>query len=173
MVRHPALPLWPTACRNGLSTRGAIALTYRPRSSFDHSGNIHASAREQPGLLIADGLLRPGELEAPAFPTGEVDYPAVTRFKHRLLERAWSRLPVGGGQGLRPAFEHFCIDQAHWLDDYALFRALKIRHGGAHYLDWPEPLVRRDPAALDAARRRAGRPHRPGPLRPVPAGPPG
>ena len=111
--------------------------------------------------------------EAPAFPTGEVDYPAVTRFKHRLLERAWSNFRAGAAEDLRPAFERFCLDQAHWLDDYALFRALKIRHGGADYLDWPEPLVRRDPAALDAARRELADLDRPGPLRPVPGGPPG
>ena len=38
---------------------------------------------------------------------------------------------------VRPAFEQFCRDQAHWLDDYALFRALKARHDNAHYLQWP------------------------------------
>jgi 4-alpha-glucanotransferase len=43
--------------------------------------------------------------------------------------------------------------QAHWLDDYALFRALKVRYGDAAYLDWPDDLVRRTPAALDRARR--------------------
>ena len=134
-----ALPLGPTGYGDS---------PYQPLSSF--AGNILLIS---PDGLIADGLLRPGELEVPAFPTGEVDYPAVTRFKHRLLERAWSNFRAGAAEGLRPAFERFCLDQAHWLDDYALFRALKIRHGGAHYLDWPEPLVRRDPAALDAARR--------------------
>ena len=134
-----ALPLGPTGYGDS---------PYQPLSSF--AGNILLIS---PDGLIADGLLRPGELEVPAFPTGEVDYPAVTRFKHRLLERAWSNFRAGAAEGLRPAFERFRLDQAHWLDDYALFRALKIRHGGAHYLDWPEPLVRRDPAALDAARR--------------------
>ena len=134
-----ALPLGPTGYGDS---------PYQPLSSF--AGNILLIS---PDGLIADGLLRPGELEVPAFPTGEVDYPTVTRFKHRLLERAWSNFRAGAAEGLRPAFERFRLDQAHWLDDYALFRALKIRHGGAHYLDWPEPLVRRDRGALDAARR--------------------
>src|SRR5207245_2759296 len=48
---------------------------------------------------------------------------------------------------------HFGEEQAHWLDDYALFRALKARYSGASYLEWPEELVRRTPAALDQARR--------------------
>ena len=52
-----------------------------------------------------------------------------------------------------PAYEQFCNEQAHWLDDYSLFRALKARFGGSHYLEWPPELVRRDPAALARARR--------------------
>ena len=53
---------------------------------------------------------------------------------------------------LRSAFEQFCHEQAHWLDDYALFRALKVRHGNAYYLEWPVALVERVPAALAKAR---------------------
>jgi 4-alpha-glucanotransferase len=40
-----------------------------------------------------------------------------------------------------------------WLEDYALFRALKNKFGGAYYLEWPEELVQRKPAALGKARR--------------------
>ena len=54
---------------------------------------------------------------------------------------------------MRQAFELFGQAHAHWLDDYALFRALKDRYGGASYLQWPEDLVRRTPAALEQARR--------------------
>ena len=50
-------------------------------------------------------------------------------------------------------YEQFCHEQAHWLEDYALFRALKARYNGAYYLEWPAELVRRDPAALAQARR--------------------
>ena len=54
---------------------------------------------------------------------------------------------------LQVAFEQFCHDQAHWLEDYALFRVLKARHNGAYYLEWPAELVKRVPAALAQARR--------------------
>lgn len=134
-----ALPLGPTGCGDS---------PYQPLSSF--AGNILLIS---PDGLIAEGLLRPDDLEAPAFPEGRVDYPAVTRFKHRMLERAWSHFRSGAAGHLRPDFERFRVEEAHWLDDYALFRALKSRHGGAPYLDWPGPLVRREPEALDAARR--------------------
>ena len=54
---------------------------------------------------------------------------------------------------LRVAFEQFCHDQAHWLEDYALFRVLKAKYNGAYYLEWPAELVKRVPAALAQARR--------------------
>jgi 4-alpha-glucanotransferase len=47
----------------------------------------------------------------------------------------------------------FCESEAHWLEDYALFRALQIEFGGASYLERPADLVRREPAALNSARR--------------------
>ena len=42
------------------------------------------------------------------------------------------------------------------MEDYALFRALKARYGGAYYLEWPAELVQRDPSALAKARRELG-----------------
>ena len=54
---------------------------------------------------------------------------------------------------LQADFERFSSEQAHWLDDYALFRALKARLGGASLLDWPEDLRGRSPSAMARARR--------------------
>jgi hypothetical protein len=42
--------------------------------------------------------------------------------------------------------------QDTWLEDYALFRALKKKFGGSYYLEWPEDLVQRKPATLAKAR---------------------
>jgi len=52
-----------------------------------------------------------------------------------------------------PAYEQFCHSRANWLEDYALFRALKSRYNGAHYLEWPAEVVQRTPSALAQARR--------------------
>ena len=82
-----------------------------------------------------------------------VDFDAVKRFKHAFSTRRGRTFSAGWRSDLRPAFERFTQDHAHWLDDYALFRALKARHAGASYLEWPDDLVRRTPAALDRARR--------------------
>ena len=47
-------------------------------------------------------------------------------------------------------------EQAWWLDDYALFRALHARTSERAWIDWPEPLRSRQPDALDARPRGAG-----------------
>jgi len=54
---------------------------------------------------------------------------------------------------LQPAFQEFCATQGSWLEDYALFRALKKHFRGSYYLEWPEDLVQRKPTALAKARR--------------------
>src|SRR6201988_2762870 len=93
-----ALPLGPTGYGNS---------PYQSLSSF--AGNILLIS---PDRLVEDGLLQASDLEAASFPTGEVDYPAVIRFKHRLLERAWSHFRAAARPDLGPAFDRFCHDQA-------------------------------------------------------------
>src|SRR6266571_7821519 len=134
-----ALPLGPTGYGNS---------PYQPMSSF--VGNVLLIS---PDWLIEDGLLRAKDCTAPSSSETKVDYGAVIPFKHRLLQRAWSTFSTGTFPELRAAFEQFCHDQAHWLDEYALFRALKARYDDAYYLEWPVELVKRVPAALDRARR--------------------
>lgn len=56
-----------------------------------------------------------------------------------------------------PAFEEFIARQAFWLEDHALFEALRLGHGGAPWWQWPAPLRDRTPRALAVARRRLGR----------------
>lgn len=106
-----------------------------------------------PDDLIEEGLLRhdDGVERVPA--TASVDYAAIIPFKERLVGDAWRSFLAGARPDLRSAFEAFCRNQRHWLDDYALFRALKARFGGRSYLDWPSELVCRDRTTLEAARR--------------------
>jgi 4-alpha-glucanotransferase len=106
-----------------------------------------------PDWLIEDGLLRASDCAGRSFSAVAVDFDAVKRFKYAVLETAWRNFSTGARSDLRLTFEHFGYAQAHWLDDYALFHALKARYDGASYLQWPEELVRRAPAALDQARR--------------------
>src|SRR5271166_7159474 len=132
-----ALPLGPTGYGNS---------PYQSLSSFAGNGLLIS-----PDGLIADGLLRASDCEA-HFASDVVDYESILPFKQRLFEKAWTNFQAGARKDLRPAFDEFCAAQASWLEDYALFRALKMKYGGAYYLEWPEELVRRVPRALAAAR---------------------
>ncbi len=103
-----------------------------------------------PDLLAADGLLADADLaDVPAFPPERVDYGAVIPWKLALLDRAHERL---ASSGLKRAFDAFVVTEATWLDDFALFMALKDAHGGGAWTGWPAPLRDRDPQALAAAR---------------------
>ncbi|HWC16731.1 MAG TPA: 4-alpha-glucanotransferase [Terriglobales bacterium] len=132
-----ALPLGPTGYANS---------PYQALSSF--AGN---DLLISPSYLTADGLLRASDCKAD-FPSFFVDYDAVIPFKHRLLEKAWAAFERGERKDLRSAYNQFCVEQSSWLDDYALFRALKVKYNNAYYLQWPAPLIERVPEALAAAR---------------------
>src|SRR4029453_18552708 len=134
-----ALPLGPTGYGDS---------PYQSLSSF--AGNLLLIS---PDWLIEDGLLTANDCAGRTFSPTTVDFDAVKRFKYAVLETAWRNFSAGARSDLLPAFERFGQEQAHWLDDYALFRALKARYDGASYLEWPAELVRRTPAALDQARR--------------------
>ena len=134
-----ALPLGPTGYGNS---------PYQSLSSFAGNGLLIS-----PDWLIEDGLLSVSDCKASPFSPSAVDYNTVIPFKHRLLEKAWNNFISAGPAELRIAFEQFVHEQAHWLEDYALFRALKIRYKGAYYLEWPTELVHRVPKALAQARR--------------------
>jgi len=89
----------------------------------------------------------------PAFPADAVDFGAVIPYKLDLLRRAAERFLSTAPREQRAAFLDFCIAEAGWLDDYALFMALKGAHAGAPWVEWERELVERQPAALAAARR--------------------
>ncbi len=106
-----------------------------------------------PDGLIADGLLQATDCEGKSFSEKSVDYDVVIPHKNRLLETAWTNFSAGARADLRPDFDRFCHERAHWLEDYALFRALKARYKDAYYLEWPAELAQHTPAALTVAQQ--------------------
>jgi len=103
-----------------------------------------------PERLVAHGLLE-ADLE-PDLGADRVDFGEAHRIKERLLRRAYQNYTKTTDTNLRSAFETFAQREAHWLDDYALFRALKDAHNGVAWNEWEPALVRRTPAALERAR---------------------
>ncbi len=108
--------------------------------------------------LQGDGLLDERDVrDTPSFPQDHVDFGLAPEFKERLLRQAFQRFKGRDGDRQRAAFEHFCVDEAWWLDDYALFMAIKRANDMRGWQDWDEPIrVRRDTAVLDAREDLAG-----------------
>ena len=110
-----------------------------------------------PDLLAAEGLLTRQEIAACQWGADpeRVDYGALYAGRHALLRAAARRLDAAD-----PGFAAFCAANAAWLEDYALFMALKEENRQTAWFDWPDPVRLRQPMALElAANRLAGRVH--------------
>jgi 4-alpha-glucanotransferase len=130
------LPLGPT---------GYADSPYQSLSSF--AGNINLLS---PELLIEDGLLHSSDVPEASFPDAFVDYSVVLPYKRHLVHKAWERSPSAKA-ALRADFEDFRQREAAWLDDFALFLALKEAHQQKAWSEWPAEYALRDPAALSRA----------------------
>jgi 4-alpha-glucanotransferase len=107
-----------------------------------------------PEWLCEDGLLPPTGLPAPQVATNRVDYPAVNELKHALLAQAQANFRQAAPGELGQEFEQFCQAEAGWLDDYALFRALRLDQSDREFHAWPPALMRHEPLALAEASKR-------------------
>lgn len=125
---------------------------YTTLSSF--AGNPNLISLE---LLVDDGLLSPEEIEPPpslgSFDPSRAAYGLVEPWKDDLLRRAARRLLDDRDGALSLDAFRAAPAQAVWLADWSLFMALERAHGGVAWTAWPEALRRRDPRALDDARR--------------------
>jgi len=93
--------------------------------------------------LAADGLLERREIDSEPRPEGDVEFEEVLAHKGPLLRKAAKAFQQGGAMEVK----------ASWLEDFALFMALKEAHGMRPWPDWPAELRDRDPEALARARR--------------------
>ena len=98
--------------------------------------------------LADDGYLARAELESiPAFPADKVDYGPVIRFKMPLLRLAYERFRASSPP---VEFGDFRAMHDRWLNDYALFMALKEAHGGEQiWSRWEPDIAARQPQALE------------------------
>ncbi len=81
-----------------------------------------------------------------ALPGGAVDFERAILHKRQLLSKAFEQFVPDD------AFHAFCEQQRAWLDDYALFIAIKQEHDGAAWTSWRPELAAREPGALQAFR---------------------
>jgi len=133
------LPLGPTGYGDS---------PYASYSAF--AGNTMLISPQQ---LIEQGLLdEEAALGAPKFSEEHVEFQKVIEFKQPLLRKAFDRFQNDSDTTLHREFQAFTNHMMWWLDDYALFRALKDAHEGRAWNEWEPELVRRDPQALERAR---------------------
>ncbi len=100
-----------------------------------------------PDFLREDGLLSGQELDGARLPTTpHADFETATLARRGLLWRAFERAEAGLLDDA--AFQRFLEDNAHWLNDFALFMAAKRRFNGAAWNLWPEDLRARREEAL-------------------------
>jgi len=101
--------------------------------------------------LVVEGDLSPDDLvrDLPRFPNQHVDFGWVVRHKLPLLEKAARNFLAGAAARRREDFQDFCRQNAPWLDNFALFMALKEAHGGqAVWNHWERDIAARRPEAL-------------------------
>ncbi len=112
-----------------------------------------------PEKLLSLNLLSSEDLsDAPDCDPRRVDYGRVIPWKTAVLEKAFEAFKHTPDKTLLEEYEAFCEREADWLDDYALFMALKDAHGGISLLDWEPELKNPSRAALIKLREQYAEP---------------
>ena len=107
-----------------------------------------------PDALLKDDLLHPDDLyDHPCFPENRVEFGEVIPWKAGVLDRSFIRYQHTQSLQLNTEMEEFQVQNTGWLDDFALFMALKEAHGGAPWHTWEKPLRERQPEALSKVRK--------------------
>jgi 4-alpha-glucanotransferase len=132
------LPLGPTGYGNS------------PYMSYSAMAGNHLLI--SPEKLVKEGLLVEEDFaNLPVFPTDQVAFEEVIPIKVNLLKKACENFKIQGTANQKKAFHHFCNTRGYWLDNYALFMALKDAHNGDSWYTWKPELAKREPAALRLA----------------------
>ena len=104
--------------------------------------------------LKKEKLLTKEEIEAhdATCDKAHVNFEKLYNTRYPLLRKAYARF----AKKIDNDFMNFCRDEQSWLDDYALFMAIKNEQGGASFDSWEDSLKLRRKGAIDKARRRLG-----------------
>ena len=103
--------------------------------------------------LAEQGWIDSAKLENLADNSGPVEYDRVFAQKMPLLFEAARSFLGSGSKEASARFDVFSRENAWWLDDFVLFDALRARYKLETWTRWPKSLARRDPAALEKARK--------------------
>ncbi|MCK9220550.1 MAG: 4-alpha-glucanotransferase [Bacteroidales bacterium] len=111
-----------------------------------HAGNPNLIDLD---LLIKANLLTTADLEEyPSFPESKVSFDTVQKFRLPLLKKAHQTFGIIADQTERMGYRTFLKDQAKWINDYALFLAIKANRDQKPWYQWEPALKMREPEAL-------------------------
>ena len=105
-----------------------------------------------PEKLVDDGLAEKEILDRSVSSSGRVDYGRVAEWKSELLAGAYKKFVETHHSDLAREFETFCNEEKDWLDDYALFRALRQTQNQKPWYEWPLKFKLRDERTISIAR---------------------
>ncbi len=102
--------------------------------------------------LIEEGLLTAKECGEADYGDREdrVDYEKIYRTRFAILRKAFERSNIARNQD----FSEFCADNAFWLEDYALYMAVKNSFGGKSWSEWDDDIRTREEDALKYYRQK-------------------
>jgi 4-alpha-glucanotransferase len=107
-----------------------------------HAGN--------PALINSEWLIKQGWLQ----PSGKDEETAGSCATRGELTKAYNGFLERAEQKDKDDFERFCQEKAFWLDDFALFLALRNEFNEQCWNQWPEHFKTRDPKAINEASHR-------------------
>ena len=107
--------------------------------------------------LIAEGLLKKEEVESYKWADSddEIDYARLYRQRFEVLRKAFCRAKEKDGRDYED-FIKFADENEHWIDDYALYMAIKADHDNREWLAWEPAIKKRKPEAMAAYREKLG-----------------
>ncbi len=106
-----------------------------------------------PDKLFNEGLIEKEFLnDCHGFADNSVNFGRVIDWKSGMLARAFEIFRALPAAPLVSEFEYFCTANAWWLDDYAIFRAVKTSNGQQAWYNWAEPLKSRDTSAIETVK---------------------
>ena len=102
-------------------------------------------------ILEADGLLEHHEFASFTWESSpdKVDYSIIYENCFKVLRMAYERFKPAKV----PEYKDFCTENKKWLDEYALFMALKAKNGGKAWYEWEEDISLHKAAAVNAAKK--------------------
>lgn len=131
---------------------GPVGYGASPYQSFStFAGNPYYIDLE---FLIEDGYLTREECDACDFGDHEnyIDYEKMYLHRFPLLRKAWERA-VKKGLETKKDYVAFLKKSMNWLDDYALYMALKDAFPGKCFIEWERDIRLREPLAMAKYRR--------------------